>query len=71
MTALTHSRLIKFSELLNRTALSRSEAFRRVRNDPNFPKPTKLGPRSTAFVEAEVDAYVHQCIARRTAEKRG
>lgn len=62
-----HHRLLKLPELMARTALSRSEVYRRVRDDPTFPQPAKLGARSVAWMEAEVDAFVLSQIARRDA----
>lgn len=61
-------RLIKLPELMARTALSRSEVYRRIRDDPTFPKPAKLGVRSIAFVDAEVEDYIRSCIAVRDAK---
>lgn len=61
-------RLIKLPEVLNRTALSRSEVYRRVRDDPTFPKPTTLGVRSVAWVESEVEDFVRARIALRDAK---
>jgi prophage regulatory protein len=62
------TRLIKLPELMLRTTLSRSEVYRRVHNDPTFPKPTTLGSRCVAWVEGEVDAYIHERIAQRDAK---
>ena len=61
-------RLVKLPEVMARTALSRSEIYRRVRNDPLFPKPTALGARCVAWVCEEVDAYIREQIARRDAK---
>jgi prophage regulatory protein len=63
------SRLIRLPELMRRTALSRSEIYRRVRSDYRFPKPTALGARCVAWVEAEVDAYLQECIGQRDAKR--
>lgn len=66
------NRLIKLPSVMERTALSRSEIYRRVRNDPAFPKPITQGAtshvRSVAWVESEVDAYIRACIAQRDAK---
>jgi len=61
-------RLVRLPEVMARTALSRSEIYRRVRNDPSFPKPTTLGARCVAWVGAEVDAYIRKQIAQRDAK---
>ena len=61
-------RLIRLPDLMLRTALSRSEIYRRVRNDPSFPKPTTLGVRCVAWVGSEVSAYITDHIAQRDAK---
>lgn len=61
-------RLIRLPDLMSRTALSRSEIYRKVRNDPSFPKPTTLGVRCVAWVDSEVDAYIRGHIAQRDAK---
>jgi predicted DNA-binding transcriptional regulator AlpA len=45
--------------------LDRSTLWRRIRRDPDFPRPFYLWNSAPRFVEAEVDAY----IARRIAER--
>lgn len=60
-------RLLKADEAYRRIAISKSEAERRVLDDPNFPKKIKLGTgersRSVAFLESEVEAYIDHLIA--------
>ena len=60
--------LVRLPVVMARTALSRSEIYRRVRSDPSFPKPTMLGARCVAWVGAEVDAYIREQIAQRDAK---
>lgn len=62
-------RLIKLPELFLKTSLSRAEVYRRIKNDPAFPKPIPLGIRSIAFSEAEVTAWVRSRIALRDAQQ--
>ncbi|WP_333995070.1 helix-turn-helix transcriptional regulator [Burkholderia orbicola] len=33
-----------------------------TKGEPGFPKPIKLGPATTVFLEHELDAYIDQCI---------
>ena len=35
-------------------------------NDPNFPKPIKLGERAVGFSEREMDEYVQRVIENRS-----
>lgn len=38
--------------------MSRSSIYRLIDDDPNFPRPIKVGLKKIAFVETEVDAYL-------------
>jgi prophage regulatory protein len=60
-------RLIRLPELMHRTALSRSEIYRRVR-DHRLPAPVSRGAHCVAWVEAEVEAYLQDCISQRDAK---
>lgn len=63
----TPLRLIRLPEVTNRIGISRSEVYRRIHNDPAFPKPATLGARCVAWVESEVDAYLLQQVEKRNA----
>ena len=45
--------------------LDRSTLWRRIRRDPDFPKPFYLWDGAPRFVEEEVDAYIARKIAER------
>lgn len=49
--------LITIAETEARTTLSRTEIYRRAKLGV-FPKPIKLGPKRSAFVESEVEAWI-------------
>ena len=57
-------RLIRLKTVLYRTGLSRSGVYRLVVSG-DFPQPIKLTKRSTAWVEAEINAWVTSRIAER------
>ncbi|MCY1552701.1 Prophage CP4-57 regulatory protein (AlpA) [compost metagenome] len=59
-------RFIKLPEVRKRTTLSTSEIYRRIAAG-TFPAQIMLGPKSAAWIEAEVIAW---CDAR-IAESRG
>lgn len=63
--SVTRDRLIRMRDVIERTALSRSEIYRRRIIDPLFPKPVPLGSRSVAFIESEIDSYLKKLIAKR------
>jgi prophage regulatory protein len=50
-----------------RTALSRSEIYRRIAAG-DFPKPVKLGERASAWSAAEVDRWIADRIAVRDSK---
>ncbi|MBD2782711.1 helix-turn-helix transcriptional regulator [Xenorhabdus szentirmaii] len=68
MPAITTSKesLIRLPEVQRRTGYSKAWIYRLIKED-KFPKQVKIGPRSVAFVESEIDGWVDQ----RIAESRG
>ncbi|GAB2662995.1 helix-turn-helix transcriptional regulator [Arenimonas aestuarii] len=62
-------RLVRMPTVLQMVGLSRSEVWRRIAAG-TFPKPLKLGPNTSAFVEAEVAAWVARQIAANPPEVR-
>jgi len=63
-------RLVRLSELKEKTGLSRSGIYNKIKTDPSFPKKVKLGERCIAFVESEVDQWIDHVISesRSTSE---
>ncbi|MFV4846740.1 helix-turn-helix transcriptional regulator [Edwardsiella tarda] len=59
-------KLLRLSEVLNRTGYSRAWIYRLLKEN-RFPQSVKIGSRSIAFVESEVDDWINQ----RIAESRG
>lgn len=57
-------RLIDFKEALSRTRTKKSWAYELIKQN-RFPKPIKIGSRSIAFVESEIDAWIDARIAER------
>jgi prophage regulatory protein len=56
--------LLRLPVVMARTGKSRSSIY----EDPNFPKPVKIGPRCVAWPSSEIDAWVMDRIAARDAE---
>ena len=56
-----HERLIKLSEVIDRTGLSRSTIYNRI-DDGTFPKQIKIGKRSMAFIESEIEEWIQTRI---------
>lgn len=59
-------RLLKLPEVIERTGLSRSTIYAQA-GKGLFPKVVKLGLRSSAWVESEVDSWLNGRIADRDA----
>lgn len=58
-------RALRVEKVAERIGLSVPTVWRRARLDPTFPRPFKLGPQSTAWLEHEVDAWLAQRAASR------
>lgn len=58
--------LIRFSKVQKRTGYSKAWLYR-LMNQQRFPAAIKIGPRSIAFIESEIDEWINQ----RIAESRG
>lgn len=64
MTAPT--KLVRLSEVLTRTGYSRAWIYKLIAQG-RFPLSVKIGSRSIAFIESEIDEWINQ----RIAESRG
>ncbi|GGB82132.1 transcriptional regulator [Marinobacterium zhoushanense] len=58
-------RLIRLPEVLRLTALSRTTLYRKIKGG-TFPRATRLGARSVAWVEEEVQAWIKSRMEERT-----
>lgn len=54
-------RLLRLPEVMNRVGLRRSTIYQRM-NEGRFPRCRSLGPKSSVWVEAEIDAWVESVI---------
>ncbi|UCX06275.1 helix-turn-helix transcriptional regulator [Shewanella glacialimarina] len=57
-------RLIKLKAVMDCTGLGRSTIYKYIA-DKTFPKPAKLGKRSVAWVESEVQDWILERIEER------
>lgn len=58
--------LIRFAEVQKRTGYSKAWLYR-LMSEKRFPSAIKIGSRSIAFIESEIDEWINQ----RIAESRG
>lgn len=56
-----NKRLIRISEVIDKTGYCRAWIYRLIKNN-EFPEPIKIGPRSIAFVEKEIDEWIDDKI---------
>ncbi|RYM64754.1 dipicolinate synthase [Serratia liquefaciens] len=59
-------KLLRLPEVQKRTGYSRAWLYRLMREE-RFPAAIKIGSRSIAFIESEIDEWINQ----RIAESRG
>jgi len=62
--------VIRPKTVMQRAGISPATFWRRVKNDPNFPKVFPLGSESRAVgvFEDEFNAWLNQCSANRTTK---
>nr|WP_081067262.1 AlpA family phage regulatory protein [Burkholderia cepacia] len=65
--SITTPRGLRPAKAAEKLGIGLSTLWLRAKNEPNFPKPFKIGPRITLFLEQELDAYLATCAAARTA----
>ncbi|PHM63350.1 helix-turn-helix transcriptional regulator [Xenorhabdus ishibashii] len=65
MAALKTS-LIRLPEVQRRTSYSKAWIYKLI-SDGEFPQQVKIGPRSVAFIESEIDDWIAQRIAESRA----
>ncbi|MEQ9888226.1 helix-turn-helix transcriptional regulator [Pectobacterium zantedeschiae] len=56
--------LIRMSETMRRTGYGKAWLYKLISQE-RFPKPVKIGSRSIAFVESEVNEWIEQRISER------
>lgn len=65
---MTAKRLIRLRKVLDATGDSRSSWYRKVAQG-SAPKLIAIGPRASAWIEDEVNAYVERLIAASRGER--
>ena len=59
--------LIRLSEVLRRVGYGKAWVYKLIAQN-HFPKPVKIGTRSIAFVESEVNEWINERIAESRKE---
>jgi prophage regulatory protein len=61
------TRAIRPAKAAEKLGIGLSTLWNKAKNEPGFPKPIKGGPRTTFFLETELDSYLAACAAQRHA----
>ena len=54
-------RLIRIQEVMDKVGIARSTVWHMVKKG-TFPKPRKLSPKVTVWVESEIDEYINNIV---------
>lgn len=61
------NRVLRLPQVREKTGLSRSGIYERIRNG-GFPPPINLGGRTVGWLDAEVENWITQCVQNRNQE---
>ena len=64
MEKISNRRTLRPAATAEKLDIGLSSLWGKCKNDPTFPKPFKLSPRTTVFYEHEIDAYLEACADR-------
>lgn len=56
--------ILRLPEVEKRTGLRRASIYRRAAAG-TFPKPVRMGPNSTGWLESEIDSFIAEAVAQR------
>lgn len=58
--------LLRIKEVSKLTGMSRSSIYEKAKRG-DFPKPIKLGPKTSAWIKREIDRHINDLAAQRGA----
>jgi len=58
-------RALRPAKAAEKLGIGLSTLWAKAKNQADFPKPVKIGPSTTIFLEHELDAYIASCVAAR------
>lgn len=61
------AQILRLPDVKNKTGLSRSGIYQLIASD-KFPRQIKLGPRSSGWLESEINAWITERVAARDNE---
>jgi prophage regulatory protein len=61
-------KFLRLPEVMSRTGLSRSSVYVAIKAQKLAP-PVKIGARSIAFLESDIEQFISDCIAGRQAQQ--
>lgn len=60
-------RCLRPAKAAEKLGIGDSTLWLKAKTDPDFPKPIKIGLRTTVFIERELDEYIAACAAKSRA----
>lgn len=60
--------VLRLRHVITKVGLSRASIYRRLQQDPTFPRSFSLGGKAMAFDEAEIDSWLEERKAASTSE---
>lgn len=66
-SGITTGRLVRLKGLCEKTSMSRSSIYEAIATG-EFPRPIKVGPRASAWLESEVDAWIEERVRERDGD---
>lgn len=66
-----YTQAIRLPEVCERTGLAGPTIWRKIKQDPTFPRPFKLGANSTAWDAGEITAWLEAKKSSRISNEAG
>lgn len=58
---ISNTKLIRLSEVMSKTGYSKSWIYKLIKKN-QFPKPIKIGTRSVAFIDREIEEWIEVLV---------
>jgi prophage regulatory protein len=64
-----NDRFIRTAEVLRQTGLSHTGLYERMKSDPEFPRPLRLGHRTNVFSERQIQRWIRAKLEAAAARR--
>lgn len=62
-------KILRVQAVAERIGYAVASVWRKAKDETDFPKPVRIGPKCTGWIESEVDAYLKRKIAESRNER--